>query len=192
MWNVIEKYIKENRELIDRDEPREELWDQIAAQLPAPAPTADSIEPEAAKVKPLTIMMVLRTAVAVLLLGTIGTALFQNFASEKHLELKSLQSSLLDYKQVDTYLDLRKIDSSFVAEANQLLRFINGYDLDDYAAVQAYEDELDELDRKHDLQRERLKSEGLSPTLKDEIQNTYKDKIEVLKKLHRYLAAEAQ
>ncbi|MEM6800110.1 MAG: hypothetical protein AAF696_01835, partial [Bacteroidota bacterium] len=140
MWNVIEKYIQDNRELIDRDEPREELWDQIAAQLPAPAPE----EREVAKVKPLSVMMILRTAAAVLLLGALGTAFFQNFASEKHLELKSLQSSLLDHKQVDTYPDLRKIDSTFVAEANQLLRSINGYDLSDYESVQAYRDELDE------------------------------------------------
>jgi len=190
MWNVIEKYIKENREAIDRDEPREELWDQIAAQLPSKAPVQEEEPGDVAKVKPLSIMMILRTAVAVLILGAIGTGLYNNFVAEKHLELKSLQSSLLDHKQVDSYPDLRKIDSSFVAEANQLLRVINGYDLDNYTFVKPFREELDELDRLHNMQKDRLEKEGLSEELKTQINNTYHEKLLLLEKLLRALNAE--
>lgn len=186
MWNVIEKYIKDNRELIDRDEPREELWDLIASQLPTPKPEVEVRQ----KVKPFSFRMILQTAAAVLLLGTIGMGLFNHFSSQKHLELQSLQSSLLDHKQVDSYPDLRKIDSSFVAEANQLLRVINGYDLEKYEFVKPFREELDELDRLHTAQKLRLEREGLSEKLKDEINNTYQDKILLLDKLLRGLNAQ--
>jgi len=183
MWNVIEKYIRDNREIIDRDEPREELWDQIASQLPAP-------EREIVKVKPFSIRMMLQTAAAVILIGALGTGLYSHFVSQRHLALQSLQSSLLDHNQVDSYPDLRKIDSSFVAEANQLLRDINGYDLEKYEFVKPFREELEELDHLHRGQKNRLEKEGLSEKLKDEINNTYEDKILLLEKLLRALNAQ--
>lgn len=184
MWNVIEKYIKDNRELIDRDEPREELWDQIASQLPMPAVEVKE------KVKPFSFMMVLKTAAAVLILASLGAGLFNHFNSDNHLALESLQSSLLDHKQVDSYPELRKIDSSFVAEANQLLRTINGYDLEKYAFVKPFREELAELDRLHNDQKRKLEKEGLTEKLKDQINNTYEDKLLLLDKLLRGLSAE--
>jgi hypothetical protein len=33
MWNVIEKYLRDHREEIDRDEPRPEVWEAIERQL---------------------------------------------------------------------------------------------------------------------------------------------------------------
>ena len=176
MWKLIEQFIINNRSEIDLDEPDDRVWEHIEKVLDQ-KPNKKSLN--------LTVRnsSLWKVAAAIIFVAGLGSTLFMNFHRNDDLYLKSLQTSLLEWDQHHSYPELSKQDSAYAVIAQQLIRKINGYELDSFSFVSPYRKQLDKLGKRFDELKLTFNEKGYSEELQEEIDKTFKQKIELLERL---------
>ncbi|MEL6672685.1 MAG: hypothetical protein AAFR61_10860 [Bacteroidota bacterium] len=183
MWNEIESYIKQNREDLDQDLPREDLWADIDKKLGNQPTPLSNVEESRDKVRQFSFY---RLAASLLILVGVGYVGMKVLPWEMNIPMRT---SLLDNEQHQTYPELSEQDRVYVSEANELLQAINSYDLHAHPFMDEYRDEIKQLEKRFESLKDRLDQGGYSDRLHNDIVLSYNAKVALLKDILAKLKA---